>query len=256
MESKIKVKATLPEMKAFFERDGGVRYYEIKDSRYTAADINAMPDEKLNNESFTFLVIYRHAELQKKLTGTFSINGLVNKVRSEWDAILMAESPLYRHTASYAREHDELPLYRQSLQANIACKKVLEDAIRENYRDDHLDTDSILNEVRMRFSMERIQYVLANTIQQKDCDGRISRDNKEWAKTVPVVVDKDAWGAVRNSSFVVDQAHTGLVDIFVTQFRKILEKEPVKKPSVRSKLQKAQETTSPKISAKSKEQER
>lgn len=65
MESKIKVKATLPEMKAFFERDGGVRYYEIKDSRYTAADINAMPDEKLNNESFTFLVIYRHAELQK-----------------------------------------------------------------------------------------------------------------------------------------------------------------------------------------------
>ena len=31
MESQIKIKATVPEMSAFFEKDGGVRFYEIKD---------------------------------------------------------------------------------------------------------------------------------------------------------------------------------------------------------------------------------
>lgn len=256
MESQIKVKATLPEMKAFFERDNGVRYYEIKDSRHSATDINLMPEEKRNSEQLTFFVVYRHAELPKKLRGTFSVSGLINKVRMEQEAVLMAESPLYRYPASYAKEHDELPLYRQSYQANVACKKALEEAIIENYRDNHLDTDSVLAAVRRDFSMERIQYVLANTVQQKDWDGRFSIANKEWAKSIPVVEDKDAWGTVRNSSFVVDQAHTGLVDILVTQFRKALEKEPVKRPSVRSKLQKTQTATSPKISAKSREQER
>ena len=35
MESRIKIKATVPEMREFFEKDSGVRYYEIKDKRYT-----------------------------------------------------------------------------------------------------------------------------------------------------------------------------------------------------------------------------
>lgn len=29
MESRIKIKATVPEMREFFEKDSGVRYYEI-----------------------------------------------------------------------------------------------------------------------------------------------------------------------------------------------------------------------------------
>ena len=37
-----------------------------------------------------------------------------------------------------------------------------------------------------QFDPGRIFYVLANTVRQKDHDGRISRDNKAWAQTVPV----------------------------------------------------------------------
>lgn len=33
MESNIKIKATVPEMSEFFEKDNGVRHYEIKDKR-------------------------------------------------------------------------------------------------------------------------------------------------------------------------------------------------------------------------------
>ena len=57
MESRIKIKATVPEMREFFEKDSGVRYYEIKDKRYTQAELDAMPNEKYNSEVFTGLMV-------------------------------------------------------------------------------------------------------------------------------------------------------------------------------------------------------
>lgn len=46
MESTIKIRATVPEMNVFFEEDGGVRYMEIRDKRYTEAQLKAMPEEQ------------------------------------------------------------------------------------------------------------------------------------------------------------------------------------------------------------------
>lgn len=42
MESHIKIKATVQEMREFFEKDSGVRYYEIKDKRYTQAEVRCL----------------------------------------------------------------------------------------------------------------------------------------------------------------------------------------------------------------------
>lgn len=58
----------------------GVRYYEIKDKRYTQAELDAMSNEKYNSEVFTFSVVYRHMELGKPLTGAFTIVGLTKKM--------------------------------------------------------------------------------------------------------------------------------------------------------------------------------
>ena len=160
---------------------------------------------------------------------------------------IATDTPLYRHDADYAREHGELPLYRESYQANIACKEAIEKAINDNYGNNRLNSQAVMEMLSAEFSIERIQYVLANTVQYKDWDGRISRANREWAQTVPVVPNPDSWGGDRNCYFVVDQAHTGLVDLFVTHFRKELEKAPrEKKPSVLEKLQKPLPDTAPK----------
>ena len=51
----------------------------------------------------------------------------------------MKNLPVYKHPASYAREHDELAAYRASNQANTACKEAIEAAIRDHYRDNRLD---------------------------------------------------------------------------------------------------------------------
>ena len=136
----------------------------------------------------------------------------------------MAAAWLYFHSATYAHEHGELDQYRASHKANIACKEAIEQAIADNYRDNRLGP-ACVQQVLQQFDPGRIFYVLANTVRQKEHDGRISRDNKAWAQTIPVCEDKDGFGYDRNVSFVVDRSHPGLMDLFLTQARDIAKED-------------------------------
>ena len=152
------------------------------------------------------------------------------------------EIPVYRHSAEYAIQHGEIEAYRDSFKANMDCRDAIEKAIRDNYRDNRLDTKTTSVQLGQNFGMERVRYVLANTIRCKDHDGRISDGNKRWAATVSVAEDRSEWGDNRNLRFIVDKTNPGLVDLLVNQVRKDLAKEQEageKKPSVIEKLQKS-----------------
>lgn len=168
----------------------------------------------------------------------------------------LRETPVYPYPASYAQEHGELEQYRASNRANIACKEAIEAAIREYYDGNSLDSQAAAQVVNA-FGLDRTLYVLANTVQQKDWDARFSPGNKEWAKTIPIQKNPDAWGADRNASFVVN-SHSGLTDLFLSTVRReyCRQQEKPAKSSVREKLQAMPKTTSPKHSAKLKGQER
>jgi len=72
-----------------------------------------------------------------------------------------------------------------------------------------------------QFGPERMQYILANTVLKKEHDGRISRDNKAWAKTIPM---PENGGDPRHSyALVVDKVNPGLTDLFLKQARKVLQ---------------------------------
>lgn len=146
-------------------------------------------------------------------------------------------TPVYIYLAAYAHEHGELDQYRASHRANITCKEAIEQAIADHYRDNRLNP-ACVQQVLQQFDSDRIFYVLANTVRQKQRDGRISRDNKAWAQTIPVCEDLDSFGANRNCYFIVDRSHTGLMDLFLTQARRecVLAQE---KPSVRDGLNKS-----------------
>ena len=122
------------------------------------------------------------------------------------------EVPIYRETANYAYEAGELESYRASLAANVECRRAIEAAISSNYGDNRLDADAAVKSVLEQFSPERVRYVLANTIQQKDFDGRIPQPLKEWAKTVEVCPENA-------SRFLVDKPNPGLTALFVDAFR-------------------------------------
>ena len=126
----------------------------------------------------------------------------------------LREAPVYPHSADYAREHGELEQYQTSQRANIACKDAIEAAISEYYQDNRLSKAAV-SQVTKQFGYDRMFYVLANTVQQKEWDGRFSRENKAWARTVEVPPNPDSFGGERNREFVVD-SHPGLTDLFLT----------------------------------------
>ncbi len=161
---------------------------------------------------------------------------------------------VYKFPAAYAREHGELEAYRESFKANKECARAIREAIRDNYENNSLDPQGV-KDVISKFGAERMMYVLANTIQQQDWDGRYSPDNKCWAKSVVIPEDKDPWGGDRNIDFVVQGAHPGLVDLFTSQARKEVA-ELEKKPSVKDKLNAVKAEAKMKVPTKSKGQER
>lgn len=164
----------------------------------------------------------------------------------------LRNTPLYKYPGTYARENGELDTYRASYRANIACKEAIEKAINEHYADNRLG-DGAVKQVADAFGYERMLYVLANTIRQKDWDERFSAGNKHWAQTIPIFENPDSFGYDRNRSFVVDRAHPGLTNLFTSQARHEyllslpLTKEDIKAEaiSILSRLQNAKEPNSP-----------
>ena len=155
--------------------------------------------------------------------------------------------PVYLQSAAYAVEHGELTEYRASLDANIACKDALETALHTHYKDNALDTDSAVRETLAQFGPQRVQTILAMTVQRKEWDGRISPANKAWARTIPV----PALGQ-QDGQPILTQAHPGLINLFLNRLRKELEPK-----SLHQWLQAIQPAKdSPKAVQKSQEPER
>ena len=133
------------------------------------------------------------------------------------EAKKLRDLPVYPYPADHAREQGELDVYRASFRANVSCKDAIEAAIRDNYHDNRLDAAAV-GQVAEQFGQERMLYVLAATVRHFDYDGRISRDNKRWANTIPVYENKDGMDSDRSVQFVVS-SHPGLTDLFLTQAR-------------------------------------
>ena len=145
----------------------------------------------------------------------------------------MKQIPVYRQTGMYAREHGELEQFRQSIVANIACRAAIEKAIAENFDGMRLRADAA-EPVLSEFGSERVLFVLANTVQHKDWDGRFSRENKAWAATFFIEPDV-VMGMDRRLQFIVN-SHPAVLDGFITITRKAaLESE---RPSVLESLKK------------------
>ena len=126
--------------------------------------------------------------------------------------------PLYLKTGEYAREHYEIIDHRNSRKANIECKLAIEDAIRNNFDGMHLN-EGIEYKIIEQYGMDRVAFVVANTVNEHNWDGRFSRDNKEWAKTVPMSEDEN----VRSECCLT--THPAVLDAFINRIRKKIKEE-------------------------------
>lgn len=151
----------------------------------------------------------------------------------------MKNIPIYDKTVSHAIEHNELEAYRASYKANLACKDALANVIHSNYKDNIIHSEEALKTVTDTFPLERVAVITAVSIRELEHDGRISRENKEWAKSVTFPKDMDDWGRDRNTVFRLSSVHPGLLNLFADTVRKELERTdtiPLKKSSLVEKL--------------------
>lgn len=111
----------------------------------------------------------------------------------------------------------------QEKRINLSCKETIEKAINNNYKENSLDVKKAVQEVLGQFKIERVRLVLAVTVENKDWDARISHENKIWAQAVLMSVDDEN----DYSNLVLDN-HSGLINLFVDQFRFINQLEEAK----------------------------
>ena len=131
-----------------------------------------------------------------------------------------SDVPVYYEPFSYAKENDEVDLYRTSYRLNTECKQAIHEAIADNYDGMYLGDDAVDQVVR-QYGMERVGYILANTLHHKSYDDRFSHGNKEWAEQVSTP-EHNADRMTFRTDWVVD-SHPAILDGFVTMYRNELE---------------------------------
>ena len=141
-------------------------------------------------------------------------------------------TPVYPHSAAYASEHGGNGTVQPLISGETRLQRAMSRPSAPTMTEIRLDTEAAVKDVLEKFGTERVQFILANTIQHKNHDGRISQDNKAWAKSIPTLEDS---GASRHCAYlVVDQVNPGLTDLFTRQFRKVAQEQ--QKSSVLQKL--------------------
>lgn len=144
---------------------------------------------------------------------------------------------VYRNTAAYAKENGEIQKWRDFKAENIACRDAMDRTVAENFDGAHLKTETILDNVIAAYGKERVELILAATIQEKAYDGRFSCGNKEWAASVPMPEGEKIY-------LVSDRTHPVLLDSIAKEYRVNYSE---KKPSVMDKLKHSGSRNEPKI---------
>ena len=141
------------------------------------------------------------------------------------------QTPVYLHSGPYAREHGELDAYRKSNQVNEMCRDAIDKSIGEHYDGSYLGNQAA-REVVEQFGFDRTLYILANTVNHKDWDLRFSRGNREWAASHPAFNLPDGPDP-NKTTFYVCNAHSALLDLFLSQTRKdFLLTQPLTPPDI------------------------
>ena len=156
------------------------------------------------------------------------------------------KSPVYKYPFEYARDNDELEQYHTSRRVNTACKREVEAAISKYHDGYRFESEAAVRDVVQKFGYERTFFVLAATVQNNQYDGRYSRSNKDWARTVPV------FDSERSTQYAVT-SHPVLVDAFLATARhEHLLRQPLKAADIKAeathileRFQAAREPNSP-----------
>lgn len=125
----------------------------------------------------------------------------------------MTSQYVYPYSFNTAKSDGDVDIWRESLLSNEYCRKAIEKTITENYNDACLNEDAAMK-VITEFGYDRVNWVLATSVQQRIRAGQFSRDNVEWAKGF-CIPDRNAG---HTEKYTIN-THAGVLDLFVRQAR-------------------------------------
>ena len=184
------------------------------------------------------------------------IDGMYEKIMAEGHPLLNSGrgAAVYRQSEKYALAHGELDAYRESERVNAVCAAAIDRAISasrtELYRYDKTKgTDSVQGyrleracaSVITEHGPGRVAWVLANVIRKRESDGRLSYNNRRWAKAFPIPVEYRPPFALQTPSVILD----GFAHETQKLFQEIRELAPEslagEKPSVLEQIKEAED---------------
>jgi hypothetical protein len=147
------------------------------------------------------------------------------------------ELPIYRQSADHALENDEMQAWRDSRDLNVECGRAIDKAVIDsNYEQYRYDLKTAARTVIEEYGIDRVAWIVAGNVHYHDSDGRLSSNNKEWAK-----------GFDTPKPDIHLKTHLAVLDGFVDNFRKA-EKE---KPSLMAALEAGERKSKAEYASKS-----
>jgi len=132
---------------------------------------------------------------------------------------MYATTPVYYPSFRYAREHNEIELWRESHRINMECKGQINRRALEATNSRELDL--MINDLIRIYGVERTMCVLSRTIQYKDWDERLSQAVKERAKKFHFN-EQEYEGQDPSKQYICQNLNPCVLDIL---YRKLIEKE-------------------------------
>ena len=128
-------------------------------------------------------------------------------------------SPVYMGTLEQAVEEKDAGAYLDSRELNIDCKNTIEQAIAEHYDGTSLNsnTANAVLKIVETYGVERVSFVLANTLHQRSADGRFSDRNKQWGASIEIP-ENIRQGVDLNKDYIVN-SHPAVLNGFIDLVR-------------------------------------
>ena len=112
--------------------------------------------------------------------------------------------PLYKFSFSEAKRNGEMEECRESFRENIRCRDFLDKEVMERFDGMYLPDECAENAVK-EFGYDRTMWVIANTVLERDGDGRFHSKNRDWAKSLHIPKENRNYEfALRSHSCIVD----------------------------------------------------
>jgi len=103
---------------------------------------------------------------------------------------MYATYPLYKPSARFAREYDEIDLWRESHKINKECRDFIKENAGKAYHDRELP--GFIEKLTEEYGLERAMYVVGRSVVGSDWDKRYSSDTRTRAEMFGYMDMKEA----------------------------------------------------------------